>query len=271
MADTPGFHLRGSAPERYEQYAAPLTAPFVTAAVDAVDLYPGATVLDLACGTGVTARAAAPQVGPSGRVFGTDVDEGMLEVARARHPRLYPDIEFTAASADALPYSDAAFDAVVCAQGAQFFPDLDAAMTEVARVLRPGGRCALTVWADRSRSPYFDALHDVIEEYAGPEAAADHESLHSCTADRLTTALHIAGLRDTEAHDTAFGITLSPLAEFARDHLSALPWARQITEARGVQALAAAGRTLADRLADHVAADGSATLPFTAVLVTAVR
>ncbi|MEU6811746.1 methyltransferase domain-containing protein [Streptomyces sp. NPDC046831] len=271
MADAPGFHLRGSDPERYEQYAAPLTAPFVTAALDAVDLYPGATVLDLACGTGITARAAAAQVGPSGRVFGADVDEGMLEVARARHPRLYPDIEFTAASADALPYSDAAFDAVVCLQGAQFLPDPDAALTETARVLRPGGRCALTVWADRSRSPYFDALHDVIEQYAGPEAAAEHASLFSCSADRLTTALRTAGLREVAAHDTTSGITLSPLADFTSDHLSALPWARQITKNRGPQALAAAGRALADRLADRLAPDGSATLPFTAVLVTAVR
>ncbi|MDX3118404.1 methyltransferase domain-containing protein, partial [Streptomyces scabiei] len=100
MADATGFDLKGSAPERYEHYVAPLMAPFVTALVDAVDLYPGATVLDLACGTGFAARAAAAQAGPAGRIAGTDLNEGMLKIAVACHPRLYPDIEFTPAPAD---------------------------------------------------------------------------------------------------------------------------------------------------------------------------
>src|SRR5689334_22349227 len=142
MADEPGFQLRGSAPERYEQYLAPIMTPFVTALLDAVDLCPGDTVLDLACGTGFAARAPAAHVGPAGRVHGADVNEAMLKVAVAHHPRHYPDIEFTAAPADDLPYPDATFDAVVCQQGAQFFPDLTAALKETARVTRPEGRFA---------------------------------------------------------------------------------------------------------------------------------
>lgn len=103
MADETGFQLKGSAPERYEQYAAPFMAPFVEAVLDAVDLFPGAKVLDLACGTGFAARAAAARVGPAGRVSGADVNDGMVRVARERAPRMYPDIAFTAAPADKLP------------------------------------------------------------------------------------------------------------------------------------------------------------------------
>jgi SAM-dependent methyltransferase len=97
MADESGFQLKGSAPERYERYAAPFMAPFVEAILDAVDLYPGAKVLDLACGTGFAAHAAAARVGPAGRVSGADVNTGMIGVAAEHAPRMYPDIEFIVA------------------------------------------------------------------------------------------------------------------------------------------------------------------------------
>lgn len=209
MADEPGFQLKGNVPERYEHYVAPIMAPFVTALVDAVDLYPGAAVLDLACGTGFAARAAAAQVGPAGRVRGADINEPMLRVAKAHHPRLYPDIEFTAAPADKLPYPDASFDAVVCQQGAQFFPDLTAALTETARVTRPHGRFAATVWAPRAlTSPYFAAQHEVLAEYGGPGPADSFAAAFACTADRLTAALRTAGFHEATAHEFTFGITL---------------------------------------------------------------
>ncbi|MGV9989316.1 class I SAM-dependent methyltransferase [Streptomyces sp. NPDC003374] len=271
MADTPGFHLKGTAPERYERYAAPLMAPFVTALLDAADLYPGATVLDLACGTGFVARAAAARVGPAGRVHGADLNEGMVKVARVHHPRMYPDIEFTAASADRLPYPDATFDVVVCQQGAQFFPDLDAALAEVARVTRPGGRFAATVWADRSLSPYFAAQYEVVAEYGGARVAESCAAALACTADRLTTGLETAGFHDATAHQVTFGITLPPLDTYARDQLSATPWGQELLDTRGEEALTEAGRAMAARLADRTAADGTATLPFTATLATAVR
>ncbi|MDF3302319.1 class I SAM-dependent methyltransferase [Streptomyces tropicalis] len=271
MADASGFPLGGSAPERYEQYVAPIVAPFVTALVDAVDLYPGAAVLDLACGTGFAARAAAARVGPSGRVFGTDPDAGRLKVAEALHPRLYPDIEFTVAPADGLPYPDAGFDAVLCLQGAQLFPGLDAALAEAARVTRPGGRFAATVWADRSRSPYFEAQYEVLREYGGPDVAEDFARTLARTAEHLTGALTAAGFHDTVSREITFGITLPPLEGFSRGRLSVVPWGQGIVETRGEEALAEAGRALAARLADRTAPDGTATLPFSAILTTAVR
>ncbi|GAB2996655.1 methyltransferase domain-containing protein [Streptomyces pseudoechinosporeus] len=266
-----GFQLTGSAPERYERYVAPIMAPFVEAVVDAVDLFPGATVLDLACGTGFAARVAAARVGPAGRVFGADPNESMLKVAEAHHPRMYPDIEFTAAPADQLPYADDTFDAVVCQQGAQFFPDLDAALAQTARVTRPGGRFAATVWASLDRSPYVAAMRRAVEEHGGPEEAAGFADAFSCTADRLTTALRRAGFQDVTDREVTFGITLPPLADFAAGHLSALPWGQTIIETGGQEALTNAGRTVHDLLKDHTAPDGTATFSFTSTLVTAVR
>ncbi|MGW2050040.1 class I SAM-dependent methyltransferase [Streptomyces sp. NPDC001858] len=265
MADATGFHLTGSAPQRYEHYVAPLMAPFVTALVDAADLYPGATVLDLACGTGFAARAAAAQAGPTGRVAGADVNEEMLKIAVACHPRLYPDIEFTAAPAHNLPYPDAAFDAVLCQQGAQFFPDLDAALTETARVTRPDGRFAATVWAELDDSPYFTAQHRALERHGTPEAAAGYRTAFSA-ADRLTTALERAGFGSTTRRDLTFAITLPPLEDYVTGHLSAIPWGQTLVEAGGEQALTRVAETIRGHLPDD-----TTTFPFTATLVTAVR
>ncbi|MFI6490257.1 class I SAM-dependent methyltransferase [Streptomyces sp. NPDC050564] len=271
MADETGFQLKGNAPERYEQYAAPLMAPFVATILDAADLFPGATVLDLACGTGFTARAAAARVGPAGRVSGADVNEGMIRVARENAPRMYPDIEFTVAPADKLPYEDAAFDAIVCQQGVQFFPELPAALAETARVTRPGGRFVATAWADRDRIPYFVAQYEAVKEYGGPEIAADYEGAFSGTAERLTTALRTAGFHDVTSREVSFGIAFPPLAEYAPGQLSSTSWGQSIVDNAGDDALVRAGRAVHARLADRTAPDGSATLPFTANLVTGVR
>jgi ubiquinone/menaquinone biosynthesis C-methylase UbiE len=271
MADAPGSPFEPGFPERYEQYFAPIMAPFVAALLDAADLYPGATVLDLACGTGFAARTAAAQVGPAGRVFGVDNNADMLKLAEARHPRMYPDIEFAAATADRLPYPDATFDAVVCQQGVQFFPDLDAALTEAARVTRPGGRFAATVWSDIALSPYFAVEDEVIREYVDPGTAADHLKIFSCTADRLTAALRDTGFDDVTTRETTFGITLPPLAEFTVHHLQTLPAGRRIADTHGAEALTAAGQAVAARLADRASPDGTVTLPFTATLAAAVR
>ncbi|MEU9669421.1 methyltransferase domain-containing protein [Streptomyces bobili] len=265
MADATGFHLKGSAPERYEHYVAPIMAPFVTALVDAADLYPGATVLDLACGTGFAARAAAAQAGPTGRVAGADANEAMLKVAVDRHPRLYPDIEFTPAPADDLPYPDAAFDAVLCQQGAQFFPDLDAALRETARVLRPGGRFAATVWSNLEASPYFVAQLAAVEQYGDPETAeVFRAAFHS--ADRLTAALDRTGFRQPTGRELTFPVTLPPLQDYVRGHLSAIPWGQTITDTAGEEALTRAADTIRAALPTD-----TTTFPFTATLVTAHR
>jgi SAM-dependent methyltransferase len=128
----------------------------------------GQRVLDVACGTGVLAREAVTRVGATGRVFGLDLSPGMLAVARS----VAPEVELHAGSADALPWPDGSFDAVVSQFGLMFFPDRERALREMVRVLVPGGRLAVAVWGALADSPAFATEVEVIERLGGPHAAA---------------------------------------------------------------------------------------------------
>jgi SAM-dependent methyltransferase len=167
MGDRPSAEAVAAA-EAYEGLHVPaLFGPWASRVADAAALVPGDRVLDVACGTGVLAREAAARVGASGRIAGVDVDAGMLAVAAD----LAPGLDWREGSADALPFDDAAFDAVVCGFGLMFFPDRVAALREAARVLRPGGRAAFAVWASLEENPAYEAAVALLDRTAGAEAA----------------------------------------------------------------------------------------------------
>ena len=128
----------------------------------------GEQVLDVACGTGAVTRLAAQAVAPSGRVVGLDYNAAMLTAARAV-PAAVP-ITWQEGSAVALPFADQTFDLVLCQQGLQYFPDRAAALTEMRRVLRDGGRLALSVWRALDHSPAFALLSQELERAIGPGA-----------------------------------------------------------------------------------------------------
>jgi ubiquinone/menaquinone biosynthesis C-methylase UbiE len=144
-----------SVAEVYERSMVP--AAFALWAADLLALLalqPGSRLLDVAGGTGIVARMAAPHTGATGVVVGLDLHGGMLAVARAQAPTGV----WVQGSATALPCTTAAFDVVVCQQGVQFFPDRLAALQEMARVLRPGGRVAVVVWGALADNPGHAAL-----------------------------------------------------------------------------------------------------------------
>lgn len=136
--------------------------------LDAADVSPGQRVLDVACGTGVLAREAVRRVGPSGHVTGIDPGPGMLAVAE----ELAPQVEWKEATAEALPFPDGYFDAVVSQFGLMFFSDRQQALNEMARVLAPGGRLAVAVWDSLENSEAYPLEVALLERLAGSAAAA---------------------------------------------------------------------------------------------------
>lgn len=157
-----------SAAEVYESFFVPaLFEGWAERVCDAASLKPGETVLDVGCGTGVLARAALSHVSPGGKVTGLDVNEGMLAVAE----RGTPDIDWRLGPAEALPFEANTFDAVVSQFGLMFFEDRVAALKEMWRVLRPGGRLAVAVWDSLDRTPGYAAMTDLLKRQFGDEIA----------------------------------------------------------------------------------------------------
>jgi ubiquinone/menaquinone biosynthesis C-methylase UbiE len=139
----------------YERFFGVITDRVVAPLLAAASVGVGARVLDVGTGPGWVAAHAA---GRGASVVGIDVAEAMIVRARSVHPG----IEFRRADAHELPFADASFDAVVGNLAVMHLSRPERAMAEFARVLRPGGRLALTAWADPSRHRLAGVFLDAV-------------------------------------------------------------------------------------------------------------
>lgn len=168
MGEARRGQVGAGAAEVYEEFFVPaLFGEWASRVADAAELAPGHRVLDVGCGTGVLAREALARVRPGGSVAGIDPNEAMLRVAREKEAA----VEWRNGRAEALPFDDGAFDAVLCQFALMFFEDPVAAIREMARVARPGGRVVVAVWDRIERSPGYAALAEILAELFGEPAA----------------------------------------------------------------------------------------------------
>jgi len=147
-------------------YVPTLFGPWAPRVAGAAGIRSGDRVLDVGCGTGILAREAARRVGVDGHVAGLDLDEGMLSVARL----VGPGIEWRQGDAGDLPFADESFDVVVSQFALMYFPDRPAALREMMRVLMPGGRLVVAVWAPHERATGYVELARIARRFAGEEA-----------------------------------------------------------------------------------------------------
>jgi SAM-dependent methyltransferase len=188
----------GTPAEIYEQHMVPaIFARWAPDLVEAAGVQPGGRALDVACGTGVVTRILAERVGPAGTVVGLDINPGMLAVARVVAP--LPNIEWLEGSAVSMALPDATFDYVLCEQGLQFFPDKPAALAEMRRVLKPGGRLALSCWCVIETMPAYLALEQALARRIGPEQAA-LPPFSLGDADTLRSLVTRTGFREVRLH-----------------------------------------------------------------------
>jgi ubiquinone/menaquinone biosynthesis C-methylase UbiE len=123
----------------------------------------GARVLDVACGTGTSALAAAEVVGSDGRVVAVDLAENMLQRGRLKASALgLTNIEFRLGDMTALGYPDRHFDAVVCVFGVFFVPDMKALVAELWRMVKPRGTLAITTWGARLFEPMYSRWNEAV-------------------------------------------------------------------------------------------------------------
>lgn len=158
-----------------------------TALLQALDLHPGERVLELGCGGGSWTAEAARFVGRTGSVAAIDVSHDQIEAARRLCAKL-PWVEFEVADATALPFEDCTFDATFANQVIEYIADIDAALTETRRVLRPGGRFAVlaTNWSSMVwHSEVPERMERVLRAWAGH---APHHDLPAILAARMRHA-----------------------------------------------------------------------------------
>jgi SAM-dependent methyltransferase len=150
-----------------EQFVPALFRHWGPVMCEAARIRPGQRVLDVACGTGALTQAVAERIAPGGAVTGLDANPEMLLVARGKHAG----IEWRHGRAEALPFADASFDAVVSQFGLMFFDDRVAALREMRRVLRRDGRLAVAVCDALANSPGYSALALLLERLFGQRIA----------------------------------------------------------------------------------------------------
>ena len=141
----------------YEDFFAPITTQLVGPLLDAAEVDRGARVLDVASGPGYVAEAAADR---GALVIGVDIAEGMISLAR----RLHPQLAFQFGDAEALPFADGSFDAVVANFVLLHVGRPERAAAEFARVLDANGRVAITVWDFPDRARFHGVLLDAVAE-----------------------------------------------------------------------------------------------------------
>ena len=116
---------------------------------------PGDTVLELSAGAGDTGFAAAAIVGEGGRLISTDFSPDMVEVARRRGAELgLQNVDYRVIDAERIDLDADSVDGVLCQSGYMLMADPGSALSETRRVLRPGGRLALSVWGAPERNPW---------------------------------------------------------------------------------------------------------------------
>lgn len=188
--------VTSSAAEVYDDFFLPaLFAAWVPRVVAIAALQPGQRVVDVACGTGVLAMEAALATSPGGQVVGVDLNPGMLAVARRKAPQ----ISWLEAPAEALPLEAESFDAAVSQFGLMFFEDQHAAIAEMWRVVRPGGRLAIAVWDSLDNTPGYSAITALLARLFGDDVAALLESPYSLgDPNALRALITRAGVTDLE-------------------------------------------------------------------------
>jgi ubiquinone/menaquinone biosynthesis C-methylase UbiE len=134
--------------------------------VELVGVEPGQRVLDVATGRGAVLFPAAERVGAAGEAIGVDLAQGMVEATNAEAARRGLPARARVMDAEQLAFPDATFDRVFCGFGVMFFPDLDRALGEFRRVLKPGGRLGVST----SRVPESEDLGAVLAALGVPDS-----------------------------------------------------------------------------------------------------
>ncbi len=257
--------VNSTAAEVYEEFFLPaLFGAWAPQLVAAAALRPGMRVVDVACGTGVLAIEAAKATSPGGAVAGVDLNQGMLAVARSKSDA----VEWVQAPAEALPFASDAFDAVVSQFGLMFFEDKPAAVAEMWRVLRPGGRLVVAVWDSLEHTPGYAGVTALLARLFGTEVASQLESPYSLgDAVALHSLLMEAGVAQAEVQQLPGEANFASIRSWMHTDVRGWTLADQLDDAQFERLVAEAER----ELSRFVQPDGSVRFSHPALVASATK
>jgi SAM-dependent methyltransferase len=240
--------LWGRHAEDYAAYLEQLTLPLQGAALDAANVTAGTRLLDVGCGTGLLALLASLR---GAKVAALDASAALLAIARER----LPGADLREGDLEALPFKDAGFDSVTAVNSLFYAADMDAAMRELRRVVRPGGRVVISAWGPPERCEFLAAALSAVGPLMPPPPPGrqpGHPGVLSQPGE-LAAVLERAGLRVIDEGQVACPFVFPSLEASWRANASAGP--NQMAIAHSGEAAVRAVFAEADRA--HTRPDGS--------------
>ncbi|WP_420587068.1 class I SAM-dependent methyltransferase [Ruegeria sp.] len=241
-----------------------LFQPVLQLVLERAGLSDGMKVLDIGCGTGASALAAAERVGASGEILGVDISDPFLARAKDRADQLNArNVRFHKADAQIEPFEDGAFDAVISRFGVMFFEDPTAALTNIGRALKPGGTLTFAAWGGLSDNPWFRVPHIAATKRLGQPPKVDRNApgpLAFHDRDRVAGLMTAAGLTDVSVTPVQLNLTGPKAVEDAALLCTRVgPAARVIAHFNGTdEDVRAIIDTVAQEFADYHTPQGTA-------------
>ena len=213
----------GSVPENYDRYLGQFVfEPYAKELTGRIRQSGVRAVLEIACGTGRVTSHLRKALSPDTRLVATDLNADMIAIAR----KMVPDqgIEWAVADALELPFEDGNFDVVICQFGLMFVPDKARAISEMCRVLKPGGQILLSTWDKLEYNPAFFLADQIVSKYFPEEPPIFFQipfSLHD--EQELASLFERAGFKDHRISLVKYMGESDSAADAARGMLEGTP------------------------------------------------
>ncbi len=232
--------------------------------VDLLDPRPGQRLLEIAAGPGETGFLALARVQPDGTLLSTDAAPEMVEVARRRAEELgLAGVRFGVEDAAALSLGEDAVDGILCRFGLMLVPEMERVPIEIARVLRPGGRAVLAVWASSRLNPWMTATGRAALELGltDPPDLDAPGPFRLSEPERLRSVVGVGGLEIEALEDVPVTWAARSLDEWWEATCDMSPTLRTILARLDEDETATLRRRAEANLDEYLAADGSLAVP----------
>jgi len=250
------------------------TARLISRLVELCELQGAETVLELAAGPGETGFAAAARLQDGGRLISTDFAPEMVGVAHRRGSAIgLENVEYRTMDATAIDLDDSSVDVVLCRFGVMLTPDPAVTLGEIHRVLKPGGRAALAVWAEPERNLWISASGMAARELglAPPPEPDAPGPFRLADKTRLRALVDGSGLDVRALDEVPVEWHADSLDEWWSTVVDTSPTLAALTAAAAADDLAGMRAASEARIAPFVSDDGSVSLPGVALAVGASR